>query len=234
MDRRLNKPLRIDPRDPASMANRESLATLGASRSRLLRGRIGNELADPRRAVGLSLREVGRRAGVSPQRIARAERGSMSALTLDLAARIAPIVGLQFAASLFPFGDAVRDAGHLRLLARFRTRLHASVRWRAEVPVPIAGDPRSGDAVISVQSTDLLVEAETHLGDIQALERRAGAKVRDLGVERLVLLVASTRHNRQVIALHPELGQRFPIGTRRCLAALARGQDPGGDCLVVL
>jgi transcriptional regulator with XRE-family HTH domain len=216
------------------MANRESLATLGASRSRLLRGRIGDELAGARRAVGLSLREVGRRVGVSPQRVARAERGSPSALTIDLAARIAPVVGLQLAASLFPSGDAVRDAGHLRLLSRFRARLHASVRWRSEVPVPITGDARSGDAVITVKAKDLLVEAETHLGDIQALERRAGAKARDLGVERVVLLVASTRHNRNVIALHPELYQRFPIGTRACLAALARGEDPGGDCLVIL
>jgi transcriptional regulator with XRE-family HTH domain len=195
---------------------------------------MGDELATARRAVGLSLREVGRRVGVSPQRIARAERGSPSALTIDLASRIAPVVGLQLAASLFPFGDAVRDAGHLRLLARFRGRLHASVRWRAEVPVPITGDPRSGDAVITVPGTDLLVEAETHLGDIQSLERRVGAKARDLGVERVVLLVASTRHNHQVIALHPELAQRFPIGTRACLAALSRGQEPGGNCLVVL
>lgn len=100
--------------------------------------------------------------------------------------------------------------------------------------MPITGDLRSGDAVITVQLTDLLVEAETHLGDIQALERRAGAKARDLGVERVVLLVASTRHNRHVIALHPELSQRFPIGTRACLAALGRGEDPGGDCLVVV
>jgi transcriptional regulator with XRE-family HTH domain len=216
------------------MANRESLATIGASRSRLLRGRMGDDLAGARRALGLSLREVGRRVGVSPQRIARAERGSPSALTVDLAARIAPVLGLQLAASLYPSGDPVRDAGHLRLLARFRARLHPNFRWRAEVPVPIAGDLRSGDAVITAPDKEMLVEAETHLGDIQALERRAGAKARDLGVERLILLVASTRHNRRVIALHPELLQRFPIGSRACLVALARGEDPGGDCLVVL
>ncbi len=182
----------------------------------------------------MSLREVGRRVGVSPQRIARAERGSPSALTIDLVARIAPVVGLQLAASVFPSGDAVRDASHLRLLARFRARLHRSIRFRAEVPVPITGDRRSGDAVISVGARDWLVEAETHLGDIQSLERRIGAKARDLGVDGVILLVAATRHNREVLASYPELSQRFPAGTRACLAALGRGDDPGGDCLVVL
>ncbi len=80
----------------------------------------------------------------------------------------------------------------------------------------------------------MLVEAETHLGDIQAIQRRAGAKQRDLGADRVILLVADTRHNRRVIEEHPQLRERFPIDTRRCLARLARGEDPEGDCLVIL
>jgi hypothetical protein len=50
----------------------------------------------------------------------------------------------------------------------------------------------------------------------------------------LILLVADTAHNRHVLRLHPELRERFPVCTRKCLAALARGEDPGGDCLVLL
>jgi hypothetical protein len=46
--------------------------------------------------------------------------------------------------------------------------------------------------------------------------------------------VADTRHNRHVIDHVPELRREFPIGTRRCLAALTRGADPGGVCLVIL
>jgi hypothetical protein len=30
------------------------------------------------------------------------------------------------------------------------------------------------------------------------------------------------------------LHDEFPIATRACLAALGRGDDPGGDCLVIL
>lgn len=216
------------------MARTESVATVGAARSRLLRLRLGDELGDTRRVLGLSLREVGRRVGVSAQRIARAERGDATALTIDLVARIGPVLGKQLAASLFPGGDPARDAGHLRLIARFRKRLHPHLRWRTEVPIPIAGDPRSGDAVISGRFGDILVEAETHVGDIQAIERRIGSKARDLGANRLILLVADTRHNHEVLRLHSELKERFPIGTRACLRALGAGADPGGDCLVVL
>jgi hypothetical protein len=79
-----------------------------------------------------------------------------------------------------------------------------------------------------------MVEAETRLGDIQALERGIAGKQRDIQIERVVLLVADTRHNRHVIESVPELSRRFPIGTRACLAAFTRGRDPGGDCLVVL
>jgi transcriptional regulator with XRE-family HTH domain len=216
------------------MASRESAAAMGERRSRLLRIRTGDELASTRRALGLSHREIARRIGIGPQRIARAERGEPAALTIDVAARIAPVLGLQLAVSLHPNGDRVRDRGHLALLARLRARIPNAPGWRIEVPVPIAGDPRSGDAMVTVESGDILIEAETHLGDIQSLERRCAAKARDLGASRLVLLVADTRHNRQVIRDHRELLERFPIGTRACLARLANGHDPGGDALVIL
>jgi hypothetical protein len=61
-----------------------------------------------------------------------------------------------------------------------------------------------------------------------------GAKQRDLGIARVILLVADTRHNRAVVLRVPELRRRFPVSTRACLAALDKGRDPGGDALVVL
>ena len=180
------------------------------------------------------MREVGRQVGVGHEFIAQVERGDPVAMTIDMVARMAPIVGLELAASLHPGTDPVRDRGHLALLERFRRRLHDRLQWRVEVPIPIAGDPRSADGVIEGDFGSVLVEAETHLGDIQAIERKVGAKQRDLGAERAILLVADTRHNRRVIENHPELKERFPIDTRRCLARLARGEDPGGDSLVIL
>lgn len=204
----------------------------------MLRARITTELGNARRAAGLSIRAVAAAVGVSIETIRRLERGEPATCTFGLVARVAEVVGLQLAASLHPNADPARDRGQLALLERLRKRLGPSVRLRTEVPVPIAGDLRSGDAMLAVTGddgpADVLIEAETHLDDLQLVERRGAAKQRDLGAKRLVLLVADTRHNNDVIRQHPELRERFPISPRRTLAALANGQDPGGDCLITI
>jgi len=182
----------------------------------------------------MSLREVGRQLGVSVDRLARAERGDASTLTIDLAARYAAVLGLQLASSLHLDGDAVRDRPQLGLLERFRRRLPSTARWRTEVPVPIAGDPRSADAMVAIGRVYILVEAETHLGDFQAFERRIGAKARDLGADRVVLLLADTRHNRAMLNTIPAIRERFSVDMRTWFRSIANGEDPGGDAVVIL
>ncbi len=88
--------------------------------------------------------------------------------------------------------------------------------------------------MIDGPSVEELVEAETRLDDLQALERRVRIKQRDLRIRRVILLVADTRHNRSVVTAHPELVERFPVTMRACLAALRAGRDPGGDSIVLL
>jgi transcriptional regulator with XRE-family HTH domain len=216
------------------MAREETAAARGGRRSRQLTARLLDELVGARRAAGLSVREMARRLGWSHDLVRRFEAGAPAALTVERLATYAAVVGLTLAASLHLDGDPVRDAAHLRLLARFRARLHRRLGWRTEVPIPIAGDARSADGVIAGDVWDAVVEAETYLRDIQFVERRASAKQRDLGADRLILVVSESRHNREVIRLHPELRERFPIDTRTCLRRLAAGEDPGGDCLVIL
>ncbi len=155
-------------------------------------------------------------------------------MTIEMAARYAAVLGLTLAVSVHPDGDPIRDRGHLALLERFRRRLPAGVRWRTEVPIPIAGDQRSGDAVVSTRAAEHLIEAETHLGDFQALERRIGAKVRDLGADRAVLLLADTRHNRAMLKAIPAIRERFPVDMRAWFQAINQGRDQGGDALVIL
>ena len=215
------------------MAVRESAAARGARRGRQLRERTSRELDDARRGAGLSLREVARRLRVSPDTVARALRGESGALRIDLTAEIAAVLGLQLTVGLYPDGEPVRDRGHLALLGRLQGRLPPGLRWRTEVPVPITGDRRSADAVITGLDFEILVEAETHLHDVQALERSIAAKARDMGLARALLLVADTRHNRAVIEDTEELRRRFPIGTRRCVAALEQRRDPEGDSVVI-
>jgi transcriptional regulator with XRE-family HTH domain len=216
------------------MPARDSLATQGAKRSSLLRQRIAEDFTRARIGGGLSVRQVATKVGVSADRIARAELGGPGTLTIDLAARIAPVVGLQLVTTLYPNGDPVRDAAQLALLERFRRRLAPSLTLRTEVPMPITGDLRAADGVIELEAAVIMVEAETRLTDIQAAERKALLKLRDLGADRLILLISDTPNNRRVLELHPELRQRFPVSQRPCLAALARGEDPGGNSIVIL
>jgi hypothetical protein len=100
--------------------------------------------------------------------------------------------------------------------------------------MPLAGDLRSADGHVSAPTFDAVLEAETRIDDVQAVERRLRTKQRDLGALRAILLVTDTRHNRAVIASVPGLQAAFPVATRACMIALAKGIDPGGDCLVLL
>ena len=72
------------------------------------------------------------------------------------------------------------------------------------------------------------------LDDIQALQRDINLKRRDAGLDRMILLVRDSRRNRDILRSTDALQQSFPIGTRAAMAALARGQDPGADGIVVL
>jgi hypothetical protein len=162
------------------------------------------------------------------------ERLGIRRITIDRLARVGAILGLELRLNLLPRGSPVRDAAHLALIRRLRPRVSVRLRWRTEVPIPLPGDMRSADVVIDGAALGAMVEAETRLNDLQATERRARGKQRDLGLARLILLVADTRHNRAILEIHPELLERFPIATRACLLALRDGRDPGGDAIVLL
>lgn len=212
----------------------ESTRHRATRRARFLLARIGDELRRTRIGAGLSTRQVGAIVGISHTQVQRIEAGTAPHVDIDLLARFAAIVGCDLSMGIHPVGAPVRDKGHLALLGRFAVRLAPSVDWRTEVPMPISGDLRSADGVASTEDFGAIVEAETRLDDVQAAMRRLRSKQRDLGLPRAILLVADTRHNRQVIDQVPALRREFPIDTRHCLAALGRGEDPGGDCLVIL
>jgi hypothetical protein len=79
------------------------------------------------------------------------------------------------------------------------------------------------------------VEAETRLRDVQALLRRVAAKRRDGAADRLVLVVADTRTNREVVRVaQPEFVAAFPADARTAWSALAAGLPPPGDSLILV
>jgi hypothetical protein len=79
------------------------------------------------------------------------------------------------------------------------------------------------------------IEAETHPTDAQALARRLALKVRDGGVDGVLLVVGGTRHTRAFLAAaHDLLLPSFPVPGRRALELLRAGVDPGGSAIIVL
>jgi hypothetical protein len=102
------------------------------------------------------------------------------------------------------------------------------------VPLPVRGDRRAWDAVIAGVGWQIVVEAETVLDDLQALERRIALKARDGGAERVILLVADTRRNRRVLAGAPHAMPGFSRDARATLRSLGAGREPASAAIVVL
>lgn len=203
-------------------------------------GRVDRAIDDIRRsriAAGMSQMALADLVKVSRPRVSRIERKLEPDVPARLLTRMAAYVGLDLAIRTYPGGDPALDAAQQRLLARLRDRLGPGWEWEFEVPLPLVEDPRAWDAVARCPCTGLVVfvEAETRIDDSQALLRRVHLKCRDGGATRVVLLVADTRHNRDVAwAGSGELRAAFPMDARHALSALAQGRDPGADALILL
>ena len=207
-------------------------AALRATRATI---ELAAEMRAARLAHGLSQAAVGRAIGLSQPRVSLIERGGWPAVPLLVLARMCAAVGLDLSARAFPGGQPIRDAAHLALLGRLRSRLSPAFRWRSEVPLPIPGDGRAWDALITGAGISIGIEAETRITDVQALERRVALKKRDGGAARVVLLVRDSRWNRSVLRRHADLLEpAFPLPGPVALRAIAAGRDPGGDSLILL
>ena len=165
---------------------------------------IGDEIRRARIAAGTSQDLVGKAVGRSRTHVSRNERGVAPNASVGELVRLGTVVGRDVVVRAYPSGPPVRDLAHLRLLERLRTRHHPRLGWRTEVPLNRPGDPRAWDAMITGAGRPIMVEAETRLTDLQALERRIALKARDHGTDRLILLIADTRTNR---AMTRVLGQ---------------------------
>jgi transcriptional regulator with XRE-family HTH domain len=175
-------------------------------RARALLAAMGREVRVARRALGLTQADVARASGVSRSWISRIELGQGPEIGFTLLSKVAAVVGLDLSLKAYPGPRGLRDRGQRDALGRIRVLLPSEAPWRTEVPLPIPGDLRAWDAMTSLWGLVVGVEVEMHLVDGQALERRLHLKVRDGRVDRLVLVVADTRANREALR---DLGPTF-------------------------
>jgi transcriptional regulator with XRE-family HTH domain len=222
------------------MPTRQNLLARGTERGDAIVRALIREAEAARIARGTSYAEIGRALRLSPTQVANILRNRSRDLTIVRASQLLAVLGLKMAASAFPEGEPVRDAGQVALLGRLRARLPAALTWSEEVPVielPVPGvvDYRAWDAAIDGPACRCRVDAETRVGDLQAVERRVALKQRD-GREPCVLLVlADTKHHRWLLGTAGEgIRTRFPVSQRAALAALKAGRSPGGNALILL
>jgi transcriptional regulator with XRE-family HTH domain len=214
----------------------------GRSKGRFVIGQTGREFFAARSNAGLSQAAVAGAAGISRSQFGRIERGECPEVPLTSIVAIAAALGLDTSVRFFQIANPVADAAHRALLDAMRNRCHRSLTWRTEVSLPIAGDRRAWDAVISGfvhrapgTSGRCGVEAETRPNDVQALDRKLALKIRDGDVDAVVLLLADTRHNRAFLRGPGEaLRTRFPFDGKRALELLAAGVALPANAIVLL
>jgi transcriptional regulator with XRE-family HTH domain len=217
------------------MANRVRRIDEATVAGRRLQAALGAELREARLARGLCQIDVARATNASHARISRVEHGLLRDLAIADVARHGAAVGLRLQARFFPIGGGLRDAAQLDLLRRFRARIGDAWGWQLEAPLNIPGDMRAFDLLLSGAGGSVAVEAITRLRDAQAQLRDATRKQRDGRVPRLVILLSATPHNRGALrAAGDVLATSFALSTRATLAALADGEDPGVNGLVLL
>ena len=204
-------------------------------RARVVRIEVGGAIRNARLAAGLRLADVARAIGKSIAWVSRVEHGMVATVTVDELVLLSAAVGLKLWVSNFAAARAIRDAPQLHLLRRFRARVGELWSWSYEVIVPIARDQRAADAVIRCDAVVIMIEAFTRLADAQAQLRSVLLKSRDMGIGRVIVVVAATPANRRaLLAAADVISTSFPLGTRAVLNALSAARDPGANGIVVI
>jgi len=172
--------------------------------------------------------------GCSPTSYRRLESGEVAASLPDFAGAAA-LVGLELSASFYPAGQPIRDKGHQALIRRIRTVIAPRAAVFAEAPFPGFHDLRSWDLLVRIGDQRIGIEAETRIRDLQQLVRHMRERVRDGGVDIVVLFLADTRFNRALITeLRLALGSNFTGRPKDVIDCLREGRALAGGAVVLI
>ena len=185
---------------------------------------------------GLTLKQVARRAGISPDTARRVERGDPGA-ELDTLCAVGAAVGLDLVLQDYPANPpSLRDSGQLAVAQFLCSLAHAS--WKPQLEVS-AGDHGEAIDVGFFGAGEIVdVEVDRLILDWQRQYRRNALKRDYLAAQhrrpvRLVMAIEDTIRNRNAVAPHlAVIRDVLPAGTREVLRALRSGEPLGRDGLI--
>ena len=119
------------------MAARSDPIDEGVRTSARVMASVADELRGVRLARGLSQTQVGRAVGVRRVRISAVERRAVGAMTSDLLARQAAVLGLKLSVKLYPIGAAIRDAAQVKYINGFVARIGSAWKVGLDQPIPL-------------------------------------------------------------------------------------------------
>lgn len=192
---------------------------------------FASEVLDARIRAGISQEELGRRLGMSGDKVGKIERAKLLTLSILDGAQMAAVLGLDLSARTYPNGATVRDAGQAKRLGILLSNVGAPLAFRTDVPLPRNPnepiDLRGWDAILYGHLLRTAIEFEARLTDVQAMTRRHNLKRRDDPVDNFLLVVANTRHNRGVLRTYADLFADLPrLRTPNVLKLLRAGEHP--------
>ena len=198
--------------------------------------RLVDELIETRRIASTSQQALALELGRSQSDVSRLERlVEIDRASFVEVSEIASLLGLELSAGLHPVGEPIRDKGHQALIERFRAELSPAFKVLAEVPLPTPGDRRAWDLLLRLPGQLIGVEAETRIRDMQRLVRHVHQRDRDGGADQVVVLLATTRTNRELVdELRIALGPAYATSPRQILGSLRAGQPVPGSGVVLL
>jgi transcriptional regulator with XRE-family HTH domain len=220
-----------------AMATRDEPVHRGAEKGRAAWTRFRYEVREARLSLGKSQAACAREAGIDQAVWSRLESDRRQAADLETLGRMAGVVGLDLALTLYPAPRVLRDHGSILLHEDTKLLLGPAWDWRHEVRAAGAPDLRAWDLAGSHRVTRLPIRTECELvfRDCQATLRRIELKASADGKPRVVLSIRASRANKRAVDLAmPMLRTAFPLSGRDALPALRRGEDPGANVLLLV